>query len=96
MHDNKQSSGGGVSTVPDIEVVIVRGDLDWDGWYVNGELVAQYDSIYLEDALRELMTRYPDGLRITKVEVREYDPDWLAGQRYLNLPSNLESVKLID
>jgi len=96
VHDNKQSSGGGVSTVPDIEVVIVRGDLDWDGWYVNGELVAQYDSIYLEDALRELMTRYPDGLRITKVEVREYDPDWLAGQRYLNLPSNLESVKLID
>ena len=96
MHDNKQSSGGGVSTVPDIEVVIVRGDLDWDGWYVNGELVAQYDAIYLEDALRELMTRYPDGLRITKVEVREYDPDWLAGQRYLNLPSNLESVKLID
>jgi len=96
VHDNKQSSGGGVSTVPDIEVVIVRGDLDWDGWYVNGELVAQYDAIYLEDALRELMTRYPDGLRITKVEVREYDPDWLAGQRYLNLPSNLESVKLID
>ena len=96
MHYNKQSSGGGVSTVPDIEIVIVRGDLGWDGWYVNGELVAQYDAIYLEDALRELMTRYPDGLRITKVEVRTYDPDWLADDRWLNLPSDLKSVQLID
>ena len=85
-----------MSTVPDVEIVIVRGDLDWEGWYVNGELVDQYDAIYLEDALRDLMTRYPDGLRITKVEVREYDPQWLAEPRYLNLPSDLESVKLID
>jgi len=96
VHDDKQSSGGGVSTVPDVEIVIVRGDLYWEGWYVNGELVDDHHSIYLEDALADLMKRYPDGLRITKVEVREYDAHWLGDRGYLNLPSNLESVKLID
>ena len=63
---------------------------------VNGELVDDHHSIYLEDALVDLMKRYPDGLRITKVEVREYDAHWLGDRGYLNLPSNLESVKLID
>lgn len=96
MHDDGQSSGGSMNTVPDVEIVIVRGDLYWEGWYVNGELVDDHHSIYLEDALVDLMKRYPDGLRITKVEVREYDGHWLADRGYLNLPSNLESVKLID
>ena len=81
-----------VSKVPDVEIVIVSGDMDWEGWYVNGELVFEDTYITPGDTLETLRRLYPDGFRITKVKEVEYDTGWFYRKDYCNLPQKLEDV----
>ena len=92
MHCDEQSSGDSMNTVPDVEIVIVSGDLGWEGWYVNGELVFEDTYITPGETLETLRRLYPDGFRITKVKEVEYATGWFYRKGYCNLPQKLEDV----
>lgn len=63
------------------KITFVDSD-DWEGLYINGELVLENHSLRIYDVLKALGIKY---------EVINADDDWLASCG--NLPENLTDVK---
>jgi hypothetical protein len=68
---------------------------DWDGVYLDDELIAEGHDIYLMDLLDELSKR---GLLGAEVEwpSREVDPDWMEEVAGGNLPTSYKEVVFHD
>lgn len=69
------------------DLVHVTGDLDWEGFYVNGDLVAQGHRIVADSYLFEQVVKAV-GVNLKKVY---YDPEWMESEG--QLPWKLSSVK---
>lgn len=69
----------------DVQVTLVYGD-EWEGAYINGRLVMEGHSLNWPYFLK----RHVVGARLTSVESRAADTDWLDDVG--NLPEQLEDV----
>lgn len=68
------------------KLVLVRGD-DWEGIYVDGNLLTEGHSIEVMDAVQLAVTH-----RVTEYETQWADLTWLHDEG--NLPRRLDEVKL--
>ena len=71
-----------------MRVVLATGDTDWQGLYVNGELVTQGHSVRLDELAEAIISRLP-RLDIS-YEEKTVNYDWMKDRS--DLPDDIEKV----
>lgn len=72
-----------------MNIIIAQGD-DWEGIYVDGQLLDQGHSLHLMDVLTELKKLGAEFTDSTTISQREVNLDWI--NMYGELPRSIDEV----